>query len=399
MKILLTSILGIILFFFSTPISKEIKGLEKVFRFSTIYQSTVRNRIVKSKNEVGIFFTKSLYYHVSNFKHTLGYANKFMPKSDSLIAVAKDQTRIEFDNKYEADTQKKLNHSENVVVEKQKSEYGSLIIVSIINCITLFVVFYNFKTRQKITKLLLNKNIIINNQKVKLERTNRNKQKLFDIISHDLINPFNAILGYTKLLNKEYDNFDELERKKMINIIDKHVTSIFTLTKTLLDWCKFQQEQESFVVKKESCNCKKMVFSAIKPYRILADKKQIQVCVQIANNATVVVDYNMMLTVIGNLFVNAIKFTPQKGKINLHLNLNTLNSPPQLEIEDNGVGMSQEQLNNLFDVSKVIVTRGTENEKSNGLGLIHCKELMTIQDGLLVFSSEKNNGSKAIITF
>lgn len=59
-----------------------------------------------------------------------------------------------------------------------------------------------------------------------------------------------------------------------------------------------------------------------------------------------------MQTVIGNLFVNAIKFTPQKGEINFHLEKNK-DGTVKIETQDNGIGMTQEQLNNLFDITKV----------------------------------------------
>lgn len=228
----------------------------------------------------------------------------------------------------------------------------------------------------------------------KLRESNTNKQRLFGIIAHDLVNPFNAILGYTNLLEKDYGSFSEQERIEFIKIINKYATHNYNLTKTLLDWSKVQQDR--LVAYKTKLDCKEIVRAAIQPYQVLADKKQIQINAQVPNGIFVDADKNMMQTVIGNLVVNAIKFTPQKGEINLHLDKNK-DGTVKIEIEDHGIGMSQEQLNSLFDITKINIVKGTSGEQGNGLGLILCKELMELQNGKLFFTSKLGQGSVATL--
>lgn len=342
------------------------------------------------------------YKNIKNYKKAFIFAEKIIKHQDSLLNHNKDSLYIAYGKKYQTDQKvqeneilKKENVIKNLEVEKEKTNRNYSIALSFSILLILFFAWYKFKEKQKTASKLEAQNIIINQQKIELEKANKNKQKLFSIVAHDLVNPFNAILGYTRLLNDDYESFEDKERKEFINIIDKYATNNYDLTKTLLDWAKTQQK--GIIVKKENLNCKAIVNTAIKPFLILADKKQIQVNLHILENTTVEADNNMMQTVIGNLFVNAVKFTPQKGEINLNLT-KLENGTIQLEIADNGIGMSQEQLNNLFDISKVNTRKGTENEKGNGLGLVLCKELMTMQNGTLNFFSTLNAGSKAVIT-
>jgi signal transduction histidine kinase len=342
------------------------------------------------------------YAITNNFEKAFFYAKEEIKYQDSIQKNKTDSLYAAYGIKYQTD--KKIQENEllkkeglikDLEVKKQTTNRNYLIVFLLLGLITLGVTYNRFRLKRKTANALASQNAIIGNQKIELEKSNENKQKLFGIVAHDLVNPFNAILGYTKLLDDDYDSFNEEERKQFISIINTYATNNYKLTRTLLDWAKVQQDR--LVVKKTKLNCKNIVQEAIQPYLVLADKKQIQINTYIPEHTFIEADKNMMQTVIGNLVVNAIKFTTEKGKINLHLYKNK-DGTVNLEIKDNGIGMSQEQLNNLFDITKINTLNGTNNEKGNGLGLILCKELMELQQGSLQLFSKRNTGSRAIVT-
>ena len=342
------------------------------------------------------------YYNSGNYKKSSELADKLIPEFDSILSATKEQAYIDYGKKYQTEKKEqenKLLKTENQIkqleLEQQKTTRNYLILLSILGVITLGVTYNRLRSKKKAAEILEKQNRIINDQKVELEKSNANKQRLFGIIAHDLIRPFNAVLGYTKLLEDDYDSFDEAERKQFVGIINNYANSNYELTKTLLDWAKAQQDR--LIVKKARVNCSEVVQEAIKPYQVLADKKQIQVQTHIDKAIFIQADKNMMQTVIGNLFVNAIKFTPQQGTIVLNLDKNN-DGTVSIEIEDNGIGMTQEQLNDVFDITKVSVVKGTNNEQGHGLGLILCKELMELQKGTLQLFSQLHIGSKAVVT-
>ncbi len=379
----------------SNEVGKFEKSLEYIEILKT-YQKTVRN-------------TRAINFHsfkakqgLNQFEEANGFAEMYMSYMDSVYNNAKDFKYAEFAKKYETEKKeqennllKKENQIKDLEVAKQKTARNYLMLLSVLGLITLAVTYNRFRAMRKTAKVLAEQNTIISNQKVELEKSNANKQKLFGIIAHDLINPFNAILGYTQLLEEDYDSFDEEQRKQFVATINKYANSNYILTRTLLDWAKVQQDR--LVANKIQLNCKAIVTAAIQPYLVLANKKKIKVVTNVSESITLQADQNMMKTVVGNLFVNAIKFTPQGGKIICNLNKNEDNTIT-LEIADNGIGMTQDQLNNLFNVAKATSLKGTNNEKGNGLGLILCKELMELQNGTLQIFSQPNKGSKALVT-
>ena len=342
------------------------------------------------------------YSKLNDSKNAFFYAKEYIKYQDSILNNRTDSLYIAYGKKYQTEKKiqenellKKDNEIKDLEVKKQTTNRNYLIGFSIMCLIALGAVYYRYRSKKKTAIVLAEQNTIISNQKIELEKSNANKQRLFGIIAHDLINPFNAVLGYTQLLEEDYESFNDKERKEFIATINKYANTNYSLTRTLLDWAKIQQDR--LVVNKTILNCKEIVEAALQPYQVLADKKEIKVKTNILDAITIEADKNMMQTVIGNLFVNAVKFTPQKGEINLSLHKNkdgTIN----IEIADNGIGMTQEQLNNIFDITKVNTRKGTSNEKGNGLGLILSKELMELQKGTLQLFSQKNIGSRAVLS-
>ena len=386
----------------------ELYNKTKAFKLSNSYMDSIAvyNSLSIDNDMVNKASLDTLYYsnylNLKQYKkaiiHLKNYNTYLVSTKDSII----NSKYAEYGKKYQTDKKiqenellKKENRIKSLEVVQQKKARDYLIVFSVLGIIAFGSIYSRFSTKKKAANLLAKQYAVINQQKVDLEQSNTTKQKLFGIIAHDLINPFNAILGYTNLLEEDYNTFTDAQRKTFISTINKYANSNYNLTRTLLDWAKVQQDK--FSVNKTQLKIKDVVDNALQPYQVLADKKQIKVIAKIPRDITIEADQNMMQTVIANLFVNAIKFTPQQGEINLHLDKNT-DGTVTLEIKDNGIGMSQEQLNNLFDITKVSTSQGTNKESGNGLGLILCKELIELQNGTIQIFSKLNKGSRVVVS-
>jgi signal transduction histidine kinase len=104
-----------------------------------------------------------------------------------------------------------------------------------------------------------------------------------------------------------------------------------------------------------------------------------------------IADEKMLRTVIRNLVSNAIKFTPKGGTINIKA-IKTEDAV-QVSVSDTGVGMEQETVDKLFKIETSFTSRGTENEKGTGLGLLLCKEFLEKHGGNIWIESEIGKGS------
>ena len=104
----------------------------------------------------------------------------------------------------------------------------------------------------------------------------------------------------------------------------------------------------------------------------------------------------MFQSIVTNLISNAIKFTPQRGQINITTSL--AGDMLQVDIADNGMGITDEDKSMLFRVDAQIVGKGTEGETGSGLGLILCKEFVEKNGGQIWLESEEGRGSTFYFT-
>ncbi len=107
-------------------------------------------------------------------------------------------------------------------------------------------------------------------------------------------------------------------------------------------------------------------------------------------------DFQMFRSIINNLLTNAIKFTNRGGKI--IVSASKKNNEVEFVIKDYGIGMTNEEINELFDIAKQKTKLGTENEHGTGLGLILCKEFIEKHGGKIWVKSELNQGSEFYFT-
>ncbi len=229
--------------------------------------------------------------------------------------------------------------------------------------------------------------------KAAAESANAAKDKFFKIISHDLRSPFNSIIGFSNLLNEEYNSLDDLRRKDYIQQIKMSSLNAYNLLENLLTWARTQTDE--ITINKEELNLKKLVETSISTALLNADAKNISIINNIQPELILSIDKNTALTFIRNIVNNAIKFTPKGGHIIIdsHVSEDSIS----LHISDTGVGISPEVIDNLFRIDKHISTKGTNNEKGTGLGLILCKEFIERNGGSISVKSEVNKGSEFII--
>ncbi|MBS4058406.1 MAG: CHASE domain-containing protein [Bacteroidales bacterium] len=223
----------------------------------------------------------------------------------------------------------------------------------------------------------------------RLRELNATKDKFFSIIAHDLKSPFNSILGHSNLLNTDYEAYTEAERRKAIAEIDVSARNAYELLENLLLWAISQSGKIS--LDKESFSFAGLVDEAIQPYMEGARKKLLDVVVDIPGDIKVTADKFTIRTVVANLFNNAIKFTPEQGKV--HIRADRKESLVLFEITDTGIGIAEEIIPKLFRIEESISTRGTAGEKGTGLGLLLCKEFVTKHDGKIWVESKLGKGS------
>lgn len=222
-----------------------------------------------------------------------------------------------------------------------------------------------------------------------LDKSNRTKNRLISIISHDLKNPFHSLIGFSELLVQEAERFSEEEKLSFYKSINDTSKKAFELLENLLDWTRLQTSEIPF--NPADLHVNETIESVLDLLNSHARDKGILMQSDVPEDTLVYADSRMFETVLRNLLSNAVKYTPYGGKISI--SVLDQDEIIQFGVKDTGVGMDEEQVANLFNVDKKTSRPGTNNELGTGFGLILCREFVKKNGGDLSVESSPGNGS------
>lgn len=234
--------------------------------------------------------------------------------------------------------------------------------------------------------------VIKNNE---LQVINIEKDKLFSIIAHDLRGPFSTFLGFTQLMTEEINDFTKDEIKEFAAGMNITANNLYSLLENLLQWSRMQQSSMPF--NPVPLNLCTLVNSGKPLLAQFASEKDIELVYEISDDIVCRADSNMLQTIIRNLVSNAIKFTPKGGKVSLSAR-KADEQFIEISVKDNGIGMSDNVIANLFHLNSGVSRLGTEGEPSTGLGLQICKGMVEKHGGKLWAKSKEGNGSEFFFT-
>lgn len=238
----------------------------------------------------------------------------------------------------------------------------------------------------------------LNNKKIlsELEFVNATKNKFFSIIAHDLKNPFHTIIGFSEMLMKNIDTLSKEDQLKYLELIYTSGKDAHTLLENLLDWSRMQVGTiKGDMVLLSSVEVIELALHFLEP---MARKKSIKLLFDPKEDYELYADENMLNTMLRNLGSNAIKFTHDGGTVRFSTKLADGGKGVSFIVEDNGIGMSQSTVSELFRIDAKQSRTGTGNETGTGLGLILCKEFAEFHRGSISVESEECKGSKFVIT-
>lgn len=245
-------------------------------------------------------------------------------------------------------------------------------------------------------------NLIITNQQLaeseeklqiandELSRTNKEKDKFFSILAHDLKSPFNGLIGILQIINDEKDSMSETERQELIAALLNSAKNVYALLENLLDWSRIQRKVTEF--NPENFSPYMVVNNIIETVLPLLNAKSISINNNVDEKLEVKADIMMISTVFRNLISNSIKFTEFNGQIGIRVE-EVSEEKITFAVQDNGVGISPKNLEKLFRIDEHITSIGTANEKGTGLGLILCKEFVELHKGAIWVETQLKLGS------
>ncbi|MDD3721557.1 MAG: HAMP domain-containing sensor histidine kinase [Lutibacter sp.] len=232
---------------------------------------------------------------------------------------------------------------------------------------------------------------------LKLSELNKSKDKFFSIIAHDLRGPFGGLQQIGELLWLNKNKISDEKREKLTKVLYQNSKNTFNLLDNLLKWASANAGLISY--KPCKLNLHKIALNNMRLFNSQVRFKNLGLSCNFESELFIYADFDMIDTVIRNLISNAIKFTPNGGKIEIVLEkVDKTNNTCTIAVIDNGIGMPKDSQLKVFEIDATVSTLGTNEETGTGLGLKLCKEFLTINKGTIWIESNENRGTGVFIS-
>ncbi|WP_309729172.1 AAA family ATPase [Chamaesiphon sp. OTE_75_metabat_556] len=233
------------------------------------------------------------------------------------------------------------------------------------------------------------------------ELAERSKTTFFNNMSHELRTPLNAILGMSEGLAEQVYGALNSRQLRCVQVIENGGVHLLALIDDLLDLAKLDAGKLELYC--EPTNIGQLCHDSLSFVRPQADRKQIQLVVNILPQLPdLVIDERRMRQVLINLLGNAVKFTPEAGRVSIDVKYfiaTDLDLPARLEItvSDTGIGIAAADLDRLFQPFVQVDSAFNRQAQGTGLGLNLVREIVCLHGGRVSVTSKVKVGSRFTI--
>ena len=310
------------------------------------------------------------------------------------VKILQQQSKKVIEQQNEIDN-RQLKINQQILISKNQTNIILAISITLAIALILSSVFYYlFKENKKISKKLMVQKDEISSQKNELEKLVKQvkeatdaKFDFFTNISHELRTPLTLIIG--PLEDTLTSSRLHFSLKNNLELVQRNSFRLLKLINQLMDFRKIEEGKMEINASTQVLG--DFVFEISNEFKDLARKKHISLNINDKTTGLIIdFDQSMIDKVLFNLLSNAFKFTEENGTINITIDQDKEQENAIIKIEDNGIGMSAEDVEHAFDV---FYQGHSSTFKGTGLGLALSKELIIAHNGNIIINSKKGNGT------
>jgi signal transduction histidine kinase len=331
----------------------------------------------------------AFYEKKGDHKKALEYAKEQAVAKDSIYNTEKSQVISELETKYETEIKEQTildleqqNQIKDLEATQDRQLRYGLIILAALLCAVAMLLYNRIKFKQRTSELLDRKNS-------ELQQLNKFKDRLFAVVSHDLKSPLSAFHTLSSSLSSNIERISKEDLASYVEELSRSSKEVYGMLTNLLEWAITQTGHMPF--DPQTINCHALVDDVVQQLSATARMKQLSVKNDVHPQLQAFGDEGMVEIIIRNLKVNALKFTPEGGGINI--SATAQNESVVFSISDTGIGMRKPDVEKLFQIDGNVQSIGSSAEKGTGIGLLLCKELVVKHGGKIWAESEEGKGS------
>jgi hypothetical protein len=348
----------------------------------------------------GYLILSDLNQEIGNYKLANQYLKKHIKLNDSLLSIKRSSLSQEKRMQLLIDNQTEYQKKQLADLEEQKAANNlnklttilSIALITILSLLTLSL-YKNNNIRLKTNNMLHKKNAELIVSKEKAELASKTKANFLSTVTHELRTPLYAVTGLTNMLLEENPKPNQIQHLKSLKFSGDY---LLTFINDILQINKIEANKVD--IEPEAFNLKKKMTNIIAALNNSATDNNVKIHFEYDNNLpeNFIADQIKISQILINLIGNAIKFTKDGDiwvraiKVSEKDELYSV----RFEIEDNGIGISEEKQNQLFESFSQGSIQINRKYGGTGLGLSIVKGLIQILKGTISLKSELGKGSK-----
>ncbi len=326
-----------------------------------------------------------LYSDLNRYKEAYEYERLYNLHTDTIYNESRDKEVAEIVERYQNEKQEEQLRRQSV--QLRYTIFLALVFLAML-LVMVYLVLHSRKQRRSLAKAQLESE----SRRRLLEENNRVKDKLISVLSHDLRSPVAALSSSLDIIRSS--DVDKEETLRLMDELAVRVERTAQLIDNLLFWIKNQLDRTQ--PQPVQVNLLSETNGVALLQETAISQKDLRLEISIPKDLNIRADREMIRLALRNLLSNAIKFSHPSGRI--LITATRWDKYTELIVSDEGVGMSSDKLDQLFEVQQVTST-GTYEEIGMGLGLSIVRDFVQINGGEIKVSSDVNKGSSFYLRF
>jgi len=224
------------------------------------------------------------------------------------------------------------------------------------------------------------------------EEASRLKEEFLATVSHELRTPLNAVVGWSRLVRS--GQLDKEGMAHALEVIERNASAQRQIIEDLLDVSRIVTGK--LRINTQRVDLLLVIHAAIDAVRPAAEAKEIDLRMHFeAPDAIVKADVERLQQILWNLLANAVKFTPQRGSVDVYLRQH--GSLAEIRIEDSGPGIPADFLPRIFERFTQADSSSTRKHGGLGLGLAIVRHLVELHGGTVWAGNREGNGGAVLV--